>query len=59
MVRTWGHVLTVGDLLTTLAVEATAQHQHYARAATGRAPLAQEEGRTLGPAGVDRLPLLS
>lgn len=97
VVRTQGHVLIVGDLLTTLAVEATVHHldltvslpgaarpapeglaavratvdgllgrpvpldgsdEHYARAATGSAPLTQEERRTLGP-DADRLPLRS
>ncbi|MEV0981468.1 maleylpyruvate isomerase N-terminal domain-containing protein [Streptomyces sp. NPDC049915] len=96
-VGTQGHVLTAGDLLTTLAVEATVHHldltvslpgaagpapeglaavratldgllgrpvpldwsdEHYARAATGRAPLTQEERRTLG-SSAERLPLLS
>ncbi|GHA11558.1 maleylpyruvate isomerase N-terminal domain-containing protein [Streptomyces echinoruber] len=93
---TQGHVLTAGDLMLTLAVEATVHHldmtvslpdapgpspaglaavrstldgllgrpvpldwsdAHYARAATGRAPLTEAERRALGP-DADRLPLL-
>ncbi|MEU3845305.1 maleylpyruvate isomerase N-terminal domain-containing protein [Streptomyces sp. NPDC028635] len=96
-VCTQGHVLTAGDLLITLAVEATVHHldltvslpgaarpapeglaavratldgllgrpvpldwsdEHYARAATGRAPLTREERRALG-SDAERLPLLS
>ncbi|MFE9624647.1 maleylpyruvate isomerase N-terminal domain-containing protein [Streptomyces sp. NPDC006527] len=94
-VSTQGHVLTAGDLITTLAVEAAVHHldlvrelpgapgpaavglaavretldgllgrpvpvdwsdEHYARAATGRAPLTPEERRALG-ADAGRLPL--
>ncbi|CAM5734684.1 maleylpyruvate isomerase family mycothiol-dependent enzyme [Streptomyces fumanus] len=94
-VSTQGHVLTAGDLMLTLAVEATVHHldltvalpaapgpspaglravratldgllgrpvpldwsdEHYARAATGRAPLTPAERRTLGP-DADRFPL--
>jgi uncharacterized protein (TIGR03083 family) len=94
-VATQGHVLTAGDLMLTLAVEATVHHldltaslpaapgpspaglrvvratldgllgrpvpldwsdEHYARAATGRAPLTAAERRALGP-DADRLPL--
>lgn len=96
-VRTQGHVLTAGDLLLTLAVEATVHHldlvvdlpdapgpapaglravrttldgllgrpvpldwsdEHYARAATGRAPLTDAERLALGP-DADRFPLFS
>ncbi|MFI6035046.1 maleylpyruvate isomerase N-terminal domain-containing protein [Streptomyces sp. NPDC051315] len=94
-VSTQGHVLTAGDLVTTLVVEAAVHHldlvrdlpdapgpapaglaavrqtldgllgrpvpvdwsdEHYARAATGRAPLTPEERRALG-ADAGRLPL--
>ncbi|WP_228048483.1 maleylpyruvate isomerase N-terminal domain-containing protein [Streptomyces justiciae] len=97
LVATQGHVLTAGDLMTTLAVEATIHHldlvvdlpgvpepapvglaavratldgllgrpvpvawsdEHYARAATGRAPLTDAERRSLG-ADAERLPLFS
>jgi uncharacterized protein (TIGR03083 family) len=96
-VTTQGHVLTAGDLMLTLAVEATIHHldlvtglpsapgparmglaavratldgllgrpvplewsdEHYARAATGRVPLAEAERLVLGP-DADRLPLFS
>lgn len=94
-VSTQGHVLTAGDLVTTLVVEAAIHHvdlvrdlpdapgpapaglavvretldgllgrpvpvdwsdEHYARAATGRAPLTPEERRALGK-DAERLPL--
>jgi uncharacterized protein (TIGR03083 family) len=94
-VGTQGHVLTAGDLIATLAVEATVHHldltahlpaaeppspaglacvratldgllghhppldwddAHYARAATGRLPLTEDEARVLGP-DRDRFPL--
>ena len=94
-VGTQGHVLTVGDLMITLAVEATVHHldltvalpaapgsapaglaavratldgllgrpvpidwgdEHYARAATGRAPLTAAEQHALG-ADAARFPL--
>lgn len=96
-VATQGHVLTAGDLMSTLAVEAAVHHldlvarlpaapapapaglaavrstldgllgrpvpvdwsdEHYARAATGRAPLTKTERRALGP-DADRFPLFS
>ncbi|MYR45852.1 hypothetical protein GTW67_28300 [Streptomyces sp. SID5910] len=96
-VRTQGHVLTAGDLLTTLGVEATVHHldltvsladapgpspaglaavratldgllghpvpsawsdEHYARAATGRTGLTDDERQALGP-DADRFPLFS
>lgn len=96
-VATQGHVLTAGDLVHTLAVEATVHHldlvvglpdapgpapaglaavratldgllgrplpldwsdEHYARAATGRAPLTDADRRALG-ADADRFPLFS
>ncbi|MET7275558.1 maleylpyruvate isomerase N-terminal domain-containing protein [Streptomyces flaveolus] len=96
-VRTQGHVLTAGDLLTTLGVEATVHHldltvalaaapgpspagltavratldgllgrlvpldwsdEHYARAATGRAGLTEDERQVLG-ADAHRFPLFS
>lgn len=94
-VSTQGHVLTAGDLMLTLAVEAAIHHldlvrelpgapgpaptalaavrttldgllgrpvpldwsdEHYARAATGRAPLTEAERLALG-ADADRFPL--
>ncbi|WP_320781874.1 maleylpyruvate isomerase N-terminal domain-containing protein [Streptomyces sp. CRN 30] len=94
-VTTQGHVLTAGDLMLTLAVEAAVHHldltlslpdapppspaalhtarttldgllghavpldwsdSHYARAATGRAPLTEVERRILGP-DASRFPL--
>ncbi|GCB43411.1 hypothetical protein SNL152K_696 [Streptomyces sp. NL15-2K] len=94
-VSTQGHVLTAGDLMLTLAVEASIHHldlvrelpgapgpapgalaavratldgllgrpvpldwsdEHYARAATGRAPLTDAERLALG-ADADRFPL--
>jgi hypothetical protein len=96
LVGTQGHVLTSGDVMATLAVEATIHHldlvahlpsaappaadglacvrgtldgllgrpvpldwsdAHYARAATGRAPLTDVERERLGP-DAERLPLL-
>ncbi|MFJ9147877.1 maleylpyruvate isomerase N-terminal domain-containing protein [Streptomyces sp. NPDC102270] len=96
-VATQGHVLTTGDLVVTLVVEATVHHldlvidlpdapgpapaglaavratldgllgrplpldwsdEHYARAATGRAPLTEPERGALG-ADADRFPLFS
>lgn len=96
-VTTQGHVLTAGDLMLTLAVEASIHHldlvtrlptapgpaptglaavratldgllgrpvplewgdEHYARAATGRAPLTVAERLALGP-DAERLPLFS
>jgi uncharacterized protein (TIGR03083 family) len=96
-VATQGHVLTAGDLMLTLAVEATVHHldlvtdlpeapgpapagldavrvtldgllgrpvpldwsdEHYARAATGRAPLTDPERLALG-ADAERFPLFS
>ncbi|MFG2455861.1 maleylpyruvate isomerase N-terminal domain-containing protein [Streptomyces sp. NPDC048523] len=96
-VATQGRVLTAGDLVLTLVVEATVHHldlvidlpdapgpapaglaavratlddllgrplpldwsdEHYARAATGRAPLTEPERRALGT-DADRFPLFS
>jgi uncharacterized protein (TIGR03083 family) len=96
-VATQGHVLTAGDLMLTLAVEASIHHldlvtdlptapgpaptglasvratldgllgrplpldwsdEHYARAATGRAPLTQADRLALGTEA-DRFPLFS
>jgi hypothetical protein len=72
-VVTQGHVLTAGDLMLTLAVEATIHHldlvtdlpeavgpspEGLAAAATGRTPLTDPERRALG-ADADRFPLFS
>ncbi|OIJ88956.1 hypothetical protein BIV25_35300 [Streptomyces sp. MUSC 14] len=58
-----GHVLSAGDLLTTLAVEATVHHLDLIAALPsplngllGRAPLTAAERAAPGPAA-DRFPL--